>query len=204
MGTDHSDIRPTVRDAQPSEAAAVSRTLAAAFARNPFVRWLLPDDDRYARVSEALFRLSVDRELDHGVVHTIDGHGGAALWLPPDSPEPGILDQLGQLFGVVPLLGLRTPAGLRATMQMEAKRAEAPPNWYLTILGTVPEQQGTGIGSALLRPMLERCDREGVAAYLESSDPDNVPYYERFGFRVIDELRFPDGPRMPLMLRDPA
>ena len=47
-----------------------------------------------------------------------------------------------------------------------------------------PAHQGTGIGTALLEPVLATCDRDGVPAYLESSKEANVPYYERFGWKV--------------------
>ncbi|HYC00546.1 MAG TPA: GNAT family N-acetyltransferase [Candidatus Limnocylindrales bacterium] len=196
--------RPVVRDARRDEGDAIAALLARAFARNPFVRWLVPDDDRYARVGSGLFRIGVEREMAHGIVHVTDDHAGAALWLAPDAPAPGPLAQLALAWTTMRLLGSRTPAGIRATLEMERRRAAQQPNWYLTVLGTIPERQGTGVGTTLLRPMLERCDREGIAAYLESSDPDNVPFYERFGFVVLDELRFPGGPRMPLMLRRPS
>jgi GNAT superfamily N-acetyltransferase len=79
------------------------------------------------------------------------------------------------------------------------------PHYYLASLGVAPEAQGNGVGSRLLGPMLERCDREGVPAYLESSRDRNVPFYERHGFRVTDELRLPlGGPTLWLMWREPA
>jgi len=49
----------------------------------------------------------------------------------------------------------------------------------------------------------DRCDAEGVPAYLESSDPANVPLYERHGFSVAGEVTIVDGPTIPLMWRDP-
>ena len=62
------------------------------------------------------------------------------------------------------------------------------PHWYLGVLGTDPDHQGKGIGAALLAPVLERCDREGMPAYLESSKESNIPYYERFGSGSQREL----------------
>jgi predicted N-acetyltransferase YhbS len=78
------------------------------------------------------------------------------------------------------------------------------PHWYLAVLGTDPAHQGKGIGGALQRVVLDRCDREGVPAYLESSKESNVPYYERFGWRVTSELTLPKGgPTLYLMWREP-
>src|SRR5213078_4575676 len=72
-----------------------------------------------------------------------------------------------------------------------------PDRWRMTAreaLGTDPPRQGEGIGSALLAPVLELCDRDHVPAYLESSKEQNVAFYSRHGFRVTDELHLPKGP----------
>ena len=53
------------------------------------------------------------------------------------------------------------------------------------------------------RSRLARCDAECAPAYLESSNPDNVPYYERFGFEVTGEIVIPDGPSLWPMWRNP-
>jgi hypothetical protein len=61
-----------------------------------------------------------------------------------------------------------------------------------------------GFGAALLRPMLERCDADGVPAYLEATSPRNRALYERHGFEVTEELKLPaGGPPIWLMWREP-
>ncbi|MCU1279346.1 MAG: hypothetical protein JWM53_2892, partial [bacterium] len=77
------------------------------------------------------------------------------------------------------------------------------PHYYLFAIGTTPEQQGRGVGSALLAPMLARCDAEKLPAYLESSTPTNLPFYRRHGFVATGELRFGDGVVVTPMRRDP-
>jgi ribosomal protein S18 acetylase RimI-like enzyme len=71
------------------------------------------------------------------------------------------------------------------------------------VLGTDPEAQGRGIGSAVLRGVLDQCDRDGVAAFLESSKESNIAYYARHGFRVTEEVQLLRGPSMWRMWRDP-
>ena len=75
---------------------------------------------------------------------------------------------------------------------------------YLAVLGVEPSRQGEGLGSRLIRPGLELCDREGIPAYLETAKERNIGFYSRHGFRVTDELRLPKGPPVWLMWRDPA
>ena len=77
------------------------------------------------------------------------------------------------------------------------------PHYCLELMGTDPAQQGRGLGAALIEPMVERADDEGVGMYLESSKESNVPYYKRFGFKVTRELQHRrNGPSMWLMWRE--
>ena len=66
-----------------------------------------------------------------------------------------------------------------------------------------PERQGRGLGTALLQPVLERCDRDKVPAYLEATTPRNLACYQRNGFEVTQEFALPDGPPMWPMWRTP-
>ena len=68
---------------------------------------------------------------------------------------------------------------------------------------TDPDHQSKGLGSAVMKPVLDRCDAEGVGAYLESSKEQNVPFYRRHGFEVIEEAHLPEGPPLWLMWREP-
>lgn len=193
-----------VRIATQADAAAMSTALARAFATNPFVRWLLPDDDHYARVGEDFFRLGVDGDLAHGEVFTNDARSGAALWLPPGSPSPGMLQQLKLGLQLWQAIGTgRLLITANALGKFEAARPRQP-HWYLTILGTDPLVQGQGVGGALIEPILRRSDQDGTPAYLQSSNPENVSYYQRFGFEVTGEVDYEGGPTIPLMLRQPS
>jgi GNAT superfamily N-acetyltransferase len=76
-------------------------------------------------------------------------------------------------------------------------------HYYVRDVGVLPSRQGQGLGSALLRPTLERCDREGLPAYLEASSERSAALYERLGFRITRELRIGGSPPLWLMLRAP-
>ncbi len=62
---------------------------------------------------------------------------------------------------------------------------------------------GRGFGSSLMAPVLERCDRDGVPAYLEATSERNKQLYLRHSFEVTDEVPLPDGPTMWPMWRSP-
>jgi predicted N-acetyltransferase YhbS len=66
------------------------------------------------------------------------------------------------------------------------------PHWYLAGLGADPNAKGKGIGTALVRSGLARCDQEAADAYLECLF-SLVPYYQRFGFDVVAQIDMPEG-----------
>jgi ribosomal protein S18 acetylase RimI-like enzyme len=78
------------------------------------------------------------------------------------------------------------------------------PHFYLGEIGTRAEAQSQGLGSLLLREVLDRCDRQGLGAYLESSNIRNVPFYERHGFVVMSELEVAPDCTLRPMWREPS
>jgi GNAT superfamily N-acetyltransferase len=125
------------------------------------------------------------------------------MWAPPGQWKIGILGQVRLLPDLLRVIGARRlPTVSRGLGQVEKAHPKAD-HWYLATLGTEPAAQGKGVGSALMAPVLARCDNEGVPAYLESSKERNVPFYRRHGFEVTGELVLPDGPRIWEMWREP-
>lgn len=194
---------PTVRHAEPSDIAPLSLALARAFDDDPVTRFIFPSV-RYGPRLASYFTTHLSKiALRHGFVYTTDGHHGGAIWLPPGAWELTPSDIVRTLPGTVRSLGLRLPSALRQLLYIEKRHPRAP-HYYLATLGTDPAHQGKGVGSALLQPVLERCDQEGLPAYLESSKERNVPFYGRHGFEVTEELRLPGGgPPLWLMWREP-
>jgi ribosomal protein S18 acetylase RimI-like enzyme len=200
MGTNQ-----TVRLATEADGPGMAAALALAFADDPVMRWLFGDvPPRPMRFSEPFFAHEGRRHLGHGHVYTLDGTPGAAFWDPPGQWKTAIRD-MAQLAPVMLRgLGPRTLRALRGLGRMEKVHAAQPPDhYYLAVLGTRPDRQGAGIGAALMAPVLERCDQDGLGAYLESSKEANISFYRRHGFEVVGEVDFPGGPRLWPMWRDP-
>jgi len=193
------ELRRATRD----DVAGLAAMFGRAFSDDPVQEWMFPDEARRPAHTERIFELVLRSfHIDHGEVWTTDGLVGAAAWDPPDRWRIPAAQQLRHLPALVRMFGRRLPVALRGLRLIEAAHPRQP-HWYLAILGTDPVHQGKGIGSALLAPVLERCDEEGLPAYLESSKERNVPFYARHGFRVTQELSLPDGPPVWLMWREP-
>jgi GNAT superfamily N-acetyltransferase len=193
-----------VRLAGATDVNGVAGALARAFDDDPVMRWLMCEDDkrRAARMTR-FFASEAHRHLGHDGVYTVQDHGGAALWAPPGKWKTTWSEMLRGAPTMLPVFNWRLPRGLRLMNAMEREHPRTP-HWYLAILGTDPRAQGKGTGSALVRHILDRCDNDGLGAYLESSKESNIPYYERFGFRVTGEVTMGNGgPTLWPMWRDP-
>ena len=95
--------------------------------------------------------------------------------------------------------------GTRKVAFVDRRHPADLPHWYLHYLGASPESQGRGLGSALLAPVLERCDREGLPAFLETSTPRARALYSRHGFEVSGRFDLPGGgPPIWQMWREPS
>jgi ribosomal protein S18 acetylase RimI-like enzyme len=192
------------RLATESDVPGMAASLALAFQDDPIQRWLFGDEpSRVLRYSEPFFASEAKRHLGHGHVYTVDGTPGAAVWDPPGLWKT----RIGEVIHLAPLMirgmRLRTINAVRGFGRIEKAHAGRPPHYYLAMLGTRPDRQGEGLGSACMVPVLARCDEEGLGAYLESSKEANIPYYRRHGFEVVGEVDFPSGPRLWPMWRDP-
>ena len=187
----------TLRCAQISSAASV---LANAFAQAPRFRFLIPDDARRpAKLRwywQAVVRASI---RSGGVVHVVRGDTDSAvkavaIWETPGQTEHSALTLLKSGLWAVPIrLGIPAYNRRRALGSILSALDAPHPCWYLDTIGVEPSEQHRGLGSALIRVMLERIDRDDLPSFLDTSAPDNLAYYERFGFRVTAESKLPNG-----------
>jgi ribosomal protein S18 acetylase RimI-like enzyme len=178
-----------------------------AFADDPVWSWAVRDKaHRAERIGRAL-ALGASLHPDTcDVIGRTDGGpglGAFAQWSPPGHWRLSNRAYLRIAPGFLLALGLSSITKMRAINSSDASHP-AEPHWYLATLATDPTQQGRGLASTLLQHRLEVCDRDGVPAYLESSLEANIVFYERHGFRVVDEIRLAKrGPSVWTMWRDP-
>ena len=191
-----------IRRATQGDVAAMVDAMAHAFYDDPVFEWLFPDDSKRLEQSRRYFSGRTRILMRDGEVYTVDGAPAAAMWARPDGWRDPAIDALRQFVTLVPALGRRIPQSLAGLREIEERHPSAP-HWYLAVLGTRPERQGEGLGSALLGPVLGECDRLEIPAYLETGKERNVHFYNRHGFKVTERLEMPDGPPLWLMWRDP-
>jgi ribosomal protein S18 acetylase RimI-like enzyme len=193
---------PQVRVAGRGDFPVMAKVLARAFHEDPLTAWLYPRERSRDRHVERSFRVSLARLAPQGQLYTTPDHAGAALWALPGQWREDLRQTASSLTLLPPLLPrlLRT---MRAMSRIEIAHP-AEPHFYLSVLGTAPERRRAGIASALIRPVLDRCDAERFPAYLETATERNVAFYARHGFEVQRRLELPGGaPTLWLLWRDP-
>ncbi|HHP7245281.1 MAG TPA: GNAT family N-acetyltransferase [Elainellaceae cyanobacterium] len=199
----------TQLSAEPIESGSIKtaalhqdQALAAAvlaFSADPVARWMYPNTRQYLTYFPCFVEIFGGKAFEHNTVYLIHDDAGAAFWFPPNvepdsEPLIALLDHSvmesiqGDLFSVLEQMGHYHPH---------------EPHWYLAILGVDPAQHGKGYGSALMQHGLLQCDRHHMPAYLESSNPANLSFYERHGFEVLGTIQVGASPPIFPMLRHP-
>jgi ribosomal protein S18 acetylase RimI-like enzyme len=192
-------LTPEVRTATDADRKAVIDVITLAFSTDPMARWSFPDPATYLSVMPNVIRAFGGNGFAHGSVHLVEGGVAAAMWLPP-----GVHPDADQLAALTEQHSPREQIDdMTKVFEQMASYHPGEPCWYLPLIGVDPACQGRGHGSALLRYALERCDRDGLPAYLESSNPRNVPLYERHGFEAMGSIQAGSSPTVVPMLRHP-
>ena len=168
------------------------------------MRWFLPDARARVERARRLFDVMLRRvHLARDYCFTTEEVLGGALWVPPGSWRLGSCEQVALLPGMMRVFGRGLARAQRGLAVMDSGHPRAP-HYYLDSLGVEPEWQGRGLGSALMQPVLERCDRERMPAYLNAGSARSRDLYLRHGFQVTEEFRLPDdGPPLWRMWREP-
>jgi ribosomal protein S18 acetylase RimI-like enzyme len=197
-----------VQQAERAYIKELARTLGRAFFDDPVATWMLPDPGRRAKGLPLSFAAVARHHFLRGGGMEIASDGpnvaAAALWSPPKRWKMPLMARLRTAPGLFRVFGSDV-ARARLVDELMKKNHPAEPHWYLAVIGSDPTYRGQGYAHALMKSRLDRLDDERAAAYLESSNPDNVPYYQRYGFEVVGEIELPDGgPTLVPMWREPA
>lgn len=175
---------------ETDDAESAGDALARAFYSDSVASYMLRDPDERRRLLPwhftTLARYGVlfgETYATHGSVH------GVAVWLTPGETEmtPERLAAAGMDQAPAVLGTAAWERFMSVTEFMEGLHSADMPDdhWYLAAIGVDPKAAGKGLGSALLRLVLEFADTQGKPCYLETAEAANKPFYERHGFVVV-------------------
>jgi ribosomal protein S18 acetylase RimI-like enzyme len=190
---------PIVKTATGSDEANVIGALKLAFVADPATRWVWQDPEKYLSHFSSFAKAFGGKAFAYESAHYIGNYSGAALWLPPN-----VHPDVEQLITLLLSTGSDEAKkdGPKVFEKMGSYHPKEP-HWYLPLLGVDPLHHGKGLGSALLQHALAACDQDNKFAYLESSNPKNIPFYERHGFGLLGTIQVNASPPIFPMLRKP-
>jgi len=190
------ETRTATRDELPPTISCI----VAAFITDPIARFAWPSPHQYLEAMPLATSEFVGGSFQHNGALVAGNFLGAAAWFPPGTEANG--EALERVFRNTAL-----PAhldDLLATFEKMGEWHPHEPHWYLPMIGVEPNAQNKGVGSALMAHATAQCDREGLPAYLESSNSRNISLYQRYGFEIMGEIRIGAAPVVTPMLRRPA
>jgi ribosomal protein S18 acetylase RimI-like enzyme len=193
-------ITPIIKTAASAlDEASIIEVLVRANWADPAARWVWPDSQQFLMHFPSFVRAFGGKAFAHGSAYYVDGYVGAALWLPPDvHPDENVLIALVQQT-----VSEQIQKDFFPVLEQMGRYHPSEPHWYLPLMGVGPSQQGKGFGSALLQHTLLQFDRDNKLAYLESSNPRNIPLYKRHGFELLGTIQIGTSPSIAPMLRRP-
>lgn len=185
---------------EQSQVGNASEIAAKAFADDPVFAYLTPSDrELHFRALTWLMNKALEYCTKYDRVYTTSDLQGVAAWLPPHQSSPNLL----QLFQMVIQLQLydfpfrcgwnrvgRCLAYLLAMEKAHQKDTKNQPHWFLAVIVVNPENQGQGVGSSLLQPILDRASHEGLPCYLATFTEQAVHFYQKNGFEIVSNQRF--------------
>ncbi len=182
-----------LRHALRADLPTIADLWVDAFASDPYLRWIQPDDAKWPAFGRAWMTFIVELAVERGHTYVADPLDVAVAWIPPDLSLVGP-DDIARARAIIAEHAGEAKADNALTTIISARgHALEASHWTLQYLGVRSTRQGAGLGLTAVAPMLEVCDAEHLPCGLVSSNPRNVSFYARRGFLVDAEVSTPDG-----------
>jgi len=193
-----------IQKAGAKDHTKMAETLAQAFNNDPVFNYFIRQDIRREQAFRKMFEMCIRLMSESDELYITDKIEGVALWSPSEKWQLSFFQEMALLPTFLRICGLSRLGRINNVMNMTKKSHPSCPHMYLFAIGVLPDQRGKGIGSNLMRHMLDRCDNNKIPAYLENSNEANLHLYISHKFKVIGEIQVsPDAPKLWLMWRDP-
>jgi hypothetical protein len=171
-----------------SDRPLVVNILKASFDNNKSVNYLIPQDDKRDKRLRRFMEYSFDVCYSFGEVFLSDDRKGCALILLPDKKRTTPKSMLWDITFILCSIGLSNVSkALNRESQIKSRHPKEP-LYYLWFIGVDVEAQNNGIGSKLLAEVIAKGEAQNRVVCLETSTLKNIPWYEKFGFTIYDEL----------------
>ena len=172
--------------------------LSEAFEGDPVMTWISTDPSFLSM----LFEFLVPLYREQGMGFMTNDRTGVALWMKPGNKIKLQLSSIKYIFKLCKIIGLKSISKIDRLFLASSKYKPKEPHYYLYSIGVTKESKSKGVGSSLLKPILIKSDTESKSIYLENTKYENIPFYAKHGFKVIEEVNLgKNAPKMWLMVR---
>ncbi|HME53961.1 MAG TPA: GNAT family N-acetyltransferase [Candidatus Lokiarchaeia archaeon] len=185
--------------------------LTRAFYDYPEYVQLLPNPEKRKQKLPIMFEVFTKYCLNDGIVLVTSSNGpleGVLMYIPPPAEiGGGDIIRAGALK--IPFkIGLGFIQGELRIMKAvsNARKTHATiPHAYLFLLAVDQPYQKQGFAAALMDHMLNALDKENLGCYLETTAPENVDYYRRYNFDLVETKNVPGTSlTIHMMMRQPS
>ncbi len=189
--------------------ALAARTLASAFMNDPLCVIILKDESTRFEYLREYFRFRIHYGVKYGEVYAIsDKFEGVAVWLPCEKAHVsfwrGLLSGGMRLYYKMGISNVNKFDEVNHYTTNLRDSVIEPPYLQLSPIGVIPEEQGKGLGTRLMKPMMKKLDDSNLSCFLETQEERNVAYYQRFGFEIAKETTIPElNLQNWVMIREP-
>ncbi len=189
-----------MRRLEEHEIPAAVEILAEASVNDPYWAYLIPGSTTRFHVMRKFLGVNLQVEWTRGKLMGIGQPlEGIAVWNPPQYPSTSLISRVKAslkyltLISWTTLLLFRRMLGVLRRYRAMRIRYARHPFYHLILVGVRLSSQGKGYASTLIRPILDIADQEEAGAYVETTNPDNVAFYEHFGFEMKGEFSIPNS-----------
>lgn len=167
---------------------SILNILSGSFYENKSIRYVVRQDSKRLERTRRLMDYSYKVCSSFGESWISDDNNGCALVLLPSTKKTTLQSILWDVQLATSVIGLRNVLNVTNREGVIKKHHPTSPFAYLWYIGVDPQHQNKGIGSQLLKELIEEYDRRNLPLYLETSTSRNIPWYKKYGFETYQKI----------------
>ena len=180
-----------MRRATLADVDLIKKILLVSFKNDPHVTWLLEESKSKFKL-KVLIDYVVHQTLRRGEMYLSDDNNAVALW-DFERSERMSFHYIWRNLAFLIRIGITSVVRIvKSEAQVHNNFRKCPRYCHLYMIGVLPEEQGKGLASALMNPMIQRMKEELIPIFLETANLRNVDIYKKKGFKIFDTLTIGD------------
>ena len=176
-----------MRTATLADVDLIKNILLVSFRKDPHVTLLLEESKNKSKL-KVLIDYVVHQTLRRGEIYLSEDNNAVALW-DFERSERITWHYIWRNLAFLLQIGIKSVMRiLKSEAQVHKNFGKYPRYCHLYMIGVLPEEQGKGLASALMNPMMQKMKEESIPVFLETANLRNVDIYKKKGFKIFKTL----------------